>query len=221
MIRRDIRRSKKIASLSKEAALLFVMMIPHYSAHGKMNGSPYYIKGEAVPLLDYFTIPLIKKCLKEITLKTNVKWYEFEGFQYVQSLSWKNHQTLRENRLGLDELPSFPGNVQTTPGCIPPEVEVEVELEVKGKEEEEGKKPKSFTPPTLEQVTEYAKLRNSSVNPVRFYEYFTAGNWSDSKGNKVKNWKQKFLTWEGHSDKQNQNNGSSGDEWNGAYEPLD
>ena len=35
----------------------------------------------------------------------------------------------------------------------------------------------------------------------RFYRYFTTPNdkgetWVDSKGNKVKNWKQKMLTWD-------------------------
>ena len=53
-----------------------------------------------------------------------------------------------------------------------------------------------FTPPTLEEVQEYCRERNSSVDPQTFYDYFNAGNWFDSKGNKVKNWKQKIITWE-------------------------
>lgn len=53
-----------------------------------------------------------------------------------------------------------------------------------------------FTPPTMEDVVEYAKQRNSSVDPKVFYDYFTEGKWKDSKGNKVRNWKQKFITWE-------------------------
>ena len=53
-----------------------------------------------------------------------------------------------------------------------------------------------FTPPTLEEVRTYARQRNSSVDADKFYEYFTAGEWKDSKGNPVRNWKQKLLTWE-------------------------
>ena len=37
------------------------------------------------------------------------------------------------------------------------------------------------------------------MNPEKFYNYFTEGNWVDSKGNKVKNWKQKLLTWNGYA----------------------
>jgi len=53
-----------------------------------------------------------------------------------------------------------------------------------------------FQKPTLEEVEEYCKQRNSTVNPKTFYEYFETGGWVDSKGNKVKNWKQKIITWE-------------------------
>lgn len=59
---------------------------------------------------------------------------------------------------------------------------------------------KAFVPPTLEQVKEYAKEAKIDVDCDRFYTYFTTPNdagqtWIDSKGNKVKNWKQKLQTW--------------------------
>lgn len=53
-----------------------------------------------------------------------------------------------------------------------------------------------FVPPTLEEVAAYCQERNSSVDPKQFYEFFATGEWKDSKGNPVKNWKQKLLTWE-------------------------
>ncbi len=62
-------------------------------------------------------------------------------------------------------------------------------------------KEKVFIPPTLEEIIEYANERQSSVDPQRFYDFFTADDdpkkhWIDSKGNRVKNWKQKLITWE-------------------------
>ena len=53
-----------------------------------------------------------------------------------------------------------------------------------------------FIPPTIEEVRAYCRERNSSVDPDKFFEYFQTGNWKDSKGNPVKNWKQKIITWE-------------------------
>lgn len=59
-----------------------------------------------------------------------------------------------------------------------------------------SRKRNAFTPPTLEEVEDYCRERNSPVDPKQFYEYFSTGNWVDSKGNKVQNWKQKVITWE-------------------------
>ena len=77
--------------------------------------------------------------------------------------------------------------------------EPEPELKPEPELEQDKKKRKRFTPPTLEEVKAYCEQRNSSVDPVQFYEYFTADpdrQWIDAKGNKVTNWKAKILTWE-------------------------
>ena len=58
------------------------------------------------------------------------------------------------------------------------------------------KRASAFTPPTLEEVIAYCKERNSPVDPKQFFDYFNEGGWVDSKGQKVRNWKQKLLTWE-------------------------
>ena len=91
------------------------------------------------------------------------------------------------------------------------EGEKEVEVEVEGESEREYEKDsytppvspspgertkKKFVPPTLEEVAQYCRERNSSVDPRKFWEYFDTGGWIDSEGKPVKNWKQKLLTWE-------------------------
>lgn len=60
-----------------------------------------------------------------------------------------------------------------------------------------NKDTRRFTPPTLEDIKDYClNVRHNSVDYQKFYDYYTAGNWKDSKGNKIKNWKQKVITWE-------------------------
>jgi len=56
--------------------------------------------------------------------------------------------------------------------------------------------PTAFVPPTLEEIIAYVQERKSTVDAKRFYDYFTTGAWKDAKGNQVKNWKQKLITWE-------------------------
>lgn len=66
---------------------------------------------------------------------------------------------------------------------------------IQGENPDKPKK-KSFTPPTLDEVTAYCKERGNNVDPKKFFDYFTAAEWVDSRGNPVKNWKQKVITWE-------------------------
>lgn len=50
-------------------------------------------------------------------------------------------------------------------------------------------------PPTLQQLEDYKKEKQlHNIDCQWFLDYFTAGDWIDSKGNKVKNWKQKMQT---------------------------
>jgi predicted phage replisome organizer len=74
---------------------------------------------------------------------------------------------------------------------------VEIEKEKRDRDKSRGRK---FTPPTLDQVKAYAKEANLNIDCEKFYTYFTTPNdagqtWIDSKGNPVRNWKQKMITW--------------------------
>ena len=56
-------------------------------------------------------------------------------------------------------------------------------------------KRRKFIKPTLQEIQDYINEKGMNVNAETFYNYFTETNWVDSKGNKVKNWKQKLITW--------------------------
>lgn len=78
---------------------------------------------------------------------------------------------------------------------IEKEKEKDIEIECVGKS---TGKPRStrFIPPSLDEVKAYVRERGSTVDPVKFYDYYSTGKWMDSKGNPVNNWKQKLITWE-------------------------
>ena len=68
---------------------------------------------------------------------------------------------------------------------------------VKDIKDNKGKKPKAFTPPTLEEIQAYIKERGSNVDAKRFFDYYEQGGWKDSSGKPVRNWKQKMIAvWE-------------------------
>ena len=53
---------------------------------------------------------------------------------------------------------------------------------------------KKFIPPTIQEVEDYVKEHNLSVNPYEWFMYFEAGEWIDSHGTPVRSWKQKLWT---------------------------
>lgn len=58
-----------------------------------------------------------------------------------------------------------------------------------------GKTRKRFTPPTLEELTEFCRERNSTVNPERFMAYYESNGWKVGR-NGMKNWQQTVISWE-------------------------
>ena len=72
-------------------------------------------------------------------------------------------------------------------------------------EQEQNKnKNKEKKYPTLEEFKTYVIEKALNLDADKLYEYYSVGNWYDSKGNKVKNWKQKLLALNNYS-KDNKN----------------
>ena len=58
-----------------------------------------------------------------------------------------------------------------------------------------GKPQSRFIPPTIEQVKEYCKERNNSVDAEAFVDFYQSKGWMVGK-NKMKDWKAAVRTWE-------------------------
>lgn len=55
---------------------------------------------------------------------------------------------------------------------------------------------KRFVPPKIDDINAYIAEKGLIVNGQVFLDYFTAGDWKDSEGKPVKNWKQKLISWD-------------------------
>lgn len=58
----------------------------------------------------------------------------------------------------------------------------------------------NFTPPTIEEVSEYCKQRKNSVDCSRFIDFYSMKGWMVGK-NKMKDWKAAVRTWEKNDSK--------------------
>lgn len=98
------------------------------------------------------------------------------------------------NKIKLEKIASVQMYEKSTPE-IEREIDKDIEIDIK----EKKKKTTKFVPPTIQEIKEYCLEKNINVDADQFFNYFEAGNWVDSKGNKVKSWKQKLLTWNKYS----------------------
>lgn len=195
MLKTRISQSKKFSQLtSDKTRLLYLMMLPHLDIEGRLDADPKIIKGIVTPLLKFSSKTILASLvdLHEVGL---ICLYGNENDTYLEYYRFADFQNLRTDREAASEIPS-PSSCPADSRSTPPQVKLsEVKLsEVKGK----GKK---FIPPTLQEVTEYIKSKEYTVEPKVFFDYFNESGWIDSRGNKVKNWKQKIITWNSRNGK--------------------
>lgn len=132
MVRTKIARARAHQSLYPEAAALFLFVLPHLDSHGKLRADPIFIKGACVPYADWANEEAIGRALKEISDKTLLKWFEFDGAWWLHALDFWEWQDIKQVKPGqTDHLPDYPG-LQTTP-------EDSGQLQAEGKGEEEAK----------------------------------------------------------------------------------
>lgn len=137
---------------------------------------------------------------------------------------WRMHNTLRKDRytptnfqeelslLGIKDNGSYTLGCQMVANRLPQdsigkdsivEESIDKDKEKINKKERKPRAKKEFVPPTYEEVLEYAKSRGREDLAKAFFDYYDVGDWKDKDGVKVKNWKQKFVSWENRNAKPN------------------
>ena len=199
--------SERIAKLSDFAFRLWVGLITQADDTGRGDARPAIIKGRVFALRDRVSLRDIDAALHALAAGGCVSLYTVGGKPYYQFPHWAEHQRVR------NVVSKHPGPEEADDaadcGDIPhpaascgelPQVAASCGLNPIQSESNPNPNPKSartqFVPPTLDEVRDYCAERSSPVDPVQFFEYFSEGNWKDSKGNPVRNWKQKLITWE-------------------------
>ena len=197
---------------------------------GKQNNSGVFMMGK-IAYTDKMFATIFRMKESTVTMALNT----FEQFEMVEIIdgvitipNWGKHQNLdqletkkeymrnymkeyREKQKALTSgKPTCKTNSKTNVSQAEKDIEdkdIDKDKEVKKRR----KKSKDFTPPTLEEVEAYCKSRNNNVDAKRFFDFFDSADWVDSKGNKVRNWKQKVITWESYNKEVKQDGQATGD----------
>ena len=181
---------------------------------GKQNNSGVLMLNDRVAYTEEMLATVFRRPIQTVRLALET----FEQFGMVEIINgaitipnWGKHQSIdrleklrgyqreyhREYRKKQAQIPeTVGGNVDRK---LYGKVEVngleeDIEEDIRNKNKKKCKK-KEFTPPTLEEVKAYIEENGYKVDAEYFYKFYSAGNWIDSKGNPVQNWKQKLITW--------------------------
>lgn len=192
IIKESIRTSRGVNALNDFQFRLWLYLITYVDDFGRGSADPELLKGIVFPRRKGVTESQIKSALAELANTGMVVLYEFDGEPFFYFPNWSDHQRIQTKHSKFPDpqestvihrespLESNPIQVESNPN---PNTKREVRAG-------------AFVPPSLDEIRAYCEERNSPVDAKEFYDYFTEGNWTDAKGQKVKNWKQKLITWE-------------------------
>lgn len=206
MIDPNIWQSEDFSKLSTLGKLVFIGLFSLADDEGRGRCNPVYLKSTLFPYEEGIRSADIDKTLSEISSNMSVIFYSCDGSNYYSLYNWNTWQKI--DRPSESKIPEydektmqrlFDDNSTNARRTVAPNKN-RIENNKNKKEKKE------FVPPTLDEIKSYVTEKQLKVNAEQFYNYFTEGKWIDSKGNKVKNWKQKILTWDNYTTPQRQSN---------------
>ena len=208
IIKDTIRTSKSVNALTDFQFRLWVYLITYVDDYGRGSADSEILKGFVFPRRKSVTEAQIQRGLDDLATTGMIHLYESDGEPYFCFPNWGKHQRIQTKRSKFPE----PQESTVSHRESPPESESESEVESESESKERSTRAR-FSPPTLEEVEDYVFERNSPVDPRKFWEYFNEGGWRDAKGNPVRNWKQKLLTWEKYDSKPKTGSKTFADMW--------
>lgn len=119
---------------------------------------------------------VVVKSNNKFSIVSVVNWCDYQDRKEKEEQQKNNKRTTNEQQMNTNK-------------------EYREYKELKNKDNKDNKE---FVPPTIEEINSYITEKELSVDGDKFLNYFTESGWVDSKGNKVKNWKLKILTWDGY-----------------------
>ena len=214
ILKDSICTSDNIDQLSAFHETVFYRLIVNCDDYGRMDARPKILAARLFPLKD-IRASQMEDALRALTSAELVTLYQVDGKPFLLMNTWDKHQQIRAHKSKYPapeegEMVSdifckqrISDDIRCPRNPIQSESNTESESEsntnTKARARKSPKKSEAFVPPTLDEVRAYCRQRNSSVDPVQFYDYFTADPsraWIDAKGQPVLNWKQKIVTWE-------------------------
>ena len=205
IIKESVCTSENIDKLTAYQETVFYRLMVNCDDFGRMDARPMILAARLYPLREKQSVR-IEDALNALANADLITLYEVDGKPYLQMKTWEKHQQIRSKR---SKYPSpdegvckqmisndIKCNQAQADDSKCPRNPIQSESNPNPNTNTDSSAKTRFTPPTLEEVENYCKERNSGVDAKKFYDYYQEGKWHDSQGKPVRNWKQKLLRWE-------------------------
>ena len=186
ILKESICVSGSLEKLSWFEEVMFYRLIVSCDDYGRYDGRTVVIKNRLFPLKDELTLQEVETALGNLTNQGLVKFYEAEGSRYLYLPTWAAHQNVRAKRSKYPEPESTCIQMRADAPGIQSNT---VSVSYSGVDT-----PAAFVPPTEREVSEYCRELGSTVDPVRFCDYYRSKGWTVGTG-KMTDWKASLRTW--------------------------
>jgi len=200
----------KIIQAMPEGDALLVIWLWLITLAGKTNEGGYVYLSDTIPYTEEMLSVIMNKPLNTVRLAidtfTNLGMIEvdikgiylvnFEKYQSLDKMEQIREQTrlrVAKHRAKIKEESSVTLHVTQSNAT-----DIDIDKDINKEYIKENIKRKSvttFKKPTIEEIENYCKERNNSVNAEAFYDFYESKNWYVGK-NKMKDWKACVRTWE-------------------------
>ena len=212
IIKESICTSETLAELSDFEFRLWVGLITQVDDAGRGDARPAIIKGRVFPLRERVTVKEIDNALHGLAAKGCVSLYTVGGRPYLWFPTWSEHQRIR------DVKPKYPGpedadkketsaadcgglpQIAANCGLNP----IQSNPNPNPNPNPKDRRAARFTPPTVEEVSQYCCERGNSINAQYFVDFYASKGWKVGKDT-MKDWKASVRTWEARTRKESGN----------------
>ena len=226
ILKESICASDSIDQLSWFEECVFYRLMVNCDDYGRFDGRVSIIKNRLFPLKEGLKPKTVETALRKLVEVGLVVLYESDGKPYLYLPTWEKYQTIRNKQSKYPD-PNTCKQLQSIEiKCN--QLQANVPVIQTNTIQSESNTIGRFTPPSVEQVTEYCKERNNNVDPQSFVDFYTAKGWMVGK-NKMRDWKAAVRTWEQNRTQQKKRNAALNyqqseikkEDWDRMVIPLD
>ncbi len=203
IIKESICTSENIDQLSTFAECTFYRLLVNCDDYGRMDARPKILASKLYPLKDVRT-EQIEKALRELASAELVILYDVCGKPFLQTVTWERHQQIRAKK---SKYPAPDSGAQANAETCKQMIANDSKCHRNPIQSESNPNPNpkresnahacacvADSPPTAEEVAEYAKANGLTLDAQRFVDFYSGKGWMVGK-EPMHDWQSMVRCW--------------------------